>query len=333
MAPLNRRAWVVQERLLAPRVLHFGSKQILWECHHLDACEMYPRGLPPSLSSIYTGFKGMDPNTEGRRLNNLMADNTDNTYNEYFIWLKVVNQFMRSSLTNLEDKLIAISGIAKQLQPLLQDDYVVGLWRRRLESDLLWTVYHVDAPGTPSKRSLPYRAPSWTWASIDAEIKLIEWGSTEFLISIVDTHIDYVTDDIYGQVANGHIILKGQLVPTIVYRWRFDGSMSMAPNKKTDVAIRFFVPADILPADDDIIKSMVDQQDKLAGYFYALPVLPWGVKGTLYLKGLVLRKSGLSDDSYIRYGSFKCAGTRGIQSLGLLSAEDRQRDSSTIKFI
>ena len=113
MAPLNRRAWVVQERLLAPHVLHFGSKQILWECHHLDACEMYPRGLPPSLSSICTGFKGMDPNTEGRRLNNLMADNTDNTYNEYFIWLKVVNQFMRSSLTNLEDRLIAISGIAK----------------------------------------------------------------------------------------------------------------------------------------------------------------------------------------------------------------------------
>ena len=194
-------------------------------------------------------------------------------------------------------------------------------------------MHHVDAPGSPSKRPLPYRAPSWTWASIDAEIELTEWGSTEFLISIVDTHIDYVTDDIYGQVANGHIILEGQLVPTIVYRWRFDGSMSMAPNKKTDVAIKLFVTTDILPADDEIIKSMVDQQDKLAGDFYALPVLPWGVKGTLYLKRLVLRKSGLSDDSYIRYGSFKCAGTRAIQSLGLLSAEDRQRDSSTIKFI
>ena len=31
-APLQRRAWAMQERLLAPRVLHFGSEQLLWEC-------------------------------------------------------------------------------------------------------------------------------------------------------------------------------------------------------------------------------------------------------------------------------------------------------------
>jgi hypothetical protein len=34
-APLNSRAWVVQEQLLAPRVLHFGKRQLFWECNEL----------------------------------------------------------------------------------------------------------------------------------------------------------------------------------------------------------------------------------------------------------------------------------------------------------
>jgi Heterokaryon incompatibility protein (HET) len=33
--PLGRRAWVVQEKFLAPRILHFGKNQLFWECHDL----------------------------------------------------------------------------------------------------------------------------------------------------------------------------------------------------------------------------------------------------------------------------------------------------------
>jgi Heterokaryon incompatibility protein (HET) len=36
-APPNRREWVVQKRLLAPRVLHFGRSQLMWECCEVDA--------------------------------------------------------------------------------------------------------------------------------------------------------------------------------------------------------------------------------------------------------------------------------------------------------
>jgi hypothetical protein len=31
-APVNRRGWVLQERLMAPRVLHFCHDQVAWEC-------------------------------------------------------------------------------------------------------------------------------------------------------------------------------------------------------------------------------------------------------------------------------------------------------------
>lgn len=44
--PLMKRAWVVQELLLAPRILHLTGTQLFWECYELNACEIYPRGLP-----------------------------------------------------------------------------------------------------------------------------------------------------------------------------------------------------------------------------------------------------------------------------------------------
>jgi hypothetical protein len=41
-APLNRRGWVLQERMYAPRVLHFGSDHIFWECTERVAAEITP---------------------------------------------------------------------------------------------------------------------------------------------------------------------------------------------------------------------------------------------------------------------------------------------------
>ncbi len=43
-APLNRRGWVYQKRLLSPRTIHF-STQLFWECKELEASETYPLGL------------------------------------------------------------------------------------------------------------------------------------------------------------------------------------------------------------------------------------------------------------------------------------------------
>jgi hypothetical protein len=44
-APLISRGWVVQERGLSPRTLHFGQEQMFWECLELTASEMYPAGF------------------------------------------------------------------------------------------------------------------------------------------------------------------------------------------------------------------------------------------------------------------------------------------------
>jgi hypothetical protein len=53
-AHANTRGWILQERLLAPRILHFSSRQIMWECKELEACEVFLDGIPTLMNS---GFK------------------------------------------------------------------------------------------------------------------------------------------------------------------------------------------------------------------------------------------------------------------------------------
>ena len=48
--PLMGRGWVHQERLLAPRVLHFGKTGLAWECEDLMASEAFPTGFSPGQS-------------------------------------------------------------------------------------------------------------------------------------------------------------------------------------------------------------------------------------------------------------------------------------------
>lgn len=44
-APLNKRGWVLQERLLSRRILHFGADMIYWERSLLSASEICPAGF------------------------------------------------------------------------------------------------------------------------------------------------------------------------------------------------------------------------------------------------------------------------------------------------
>lgn len=102
---------------------------------------------------------------------------------------------------------MAISGIVKYFQPLLNDEYIAGLWRRRLISQLLWKV----TDPTNSKRVLPYRAPSFSWASMDVEITPGSRQEVGISIEILDVSITSLTDDVTGQVSDGFLRLRGYL--------------------------------------------------------------------------------------------------------------------------
>lgn len=147
-AYINRRAWVLQERLLSLRNLHFGESQLAWECREMDASETYPAGLPYFIKTENPRMKSTFDFTK----KNGMFD-TDLVFNRP--WGEIVTAYTRCNLTFPSDKLVAISAIARRMRSTTQDQYIAGLWRRNLENQLLW--FHT---GDTEPRPKIYRAPT-----------------------------------------------------------------------------------------------------------------------------------------------------------------------------
>lgn len=178
--PLNKRAWVLQERLLAPRVVHFAYDQVWWECLHVRACESFPEGIREERDEIFK-----DAATAMRRISGLGRE----TLNQN--WLSVVERYTECGLTKKEDKLVAIAGVAKVVQALSKlpaEDYLAGLWKEDLVRDLLW---HVTSTGA---RPPGYQAPSWSWASVEGAVMFNNSGArnseSRLAVEILDSHID-----------------------------------------------------------------------------------------------------------------------------------------------
>lgn len=228
-AALNRRGWVFQERLLSQRVIHFGRMQLFWECMECDWCETFSNGLPPLLETSETRLKGSDKDRNGGALMNhgskrlterpdginssssaedapeagssltsALASLTIESSSEltglegYFLWSRALEKYCTTRLTYGKDKLLAISGLAKRMETVLDDLCFSGLWKTVMPSQLLWRVnnYHstqltiykyADTTNEAQRetqkprqvyahRPEQYRAPSWSWASIDGAI-------------------------------------------------------------------------------------------------------------------------------------------------------------------
>ena len=214
-APLSRRAWVLQERLLAPRVLHFSKRQLLWECNQLRACEFYPKGMPAAHRAL-RDVSNTDEFLKESVTTILqgLSDSSLTSSQMHRAWNYLVLNYTKCNLTMSKDKLAAISGIVKRMQPLFKTDYLAGLWRDNLVEQLLWRVESYEQAGKRPK----YRAPSWSWASIDAPIvpRPDLYPNVDHMATIIEANVTPVTEDITGQIVDGYICLRGSLFPVKV---------------------------------------------------------------------------------------------------------------------
>jgi hypothetical protein len=217
-SPLNRRGWVLQERLLAPRIVHF-SKYIFWECGSMTACEIMPTGKPvPASERDETFYTGLIHIIEELSLTNDSPIEKVQALIEsaHNFWWSLVEKHSTCELTKDTDILVVISGIASIMETALKDQYVAGLWKSTLLEDLLWKATFSSARMPPSQ----FRAPSWSWASVKGRIDPgpfnSPWGGTYedphvYLAEIMNVQIVSTGAERNGQIESGFLSILGLL--------------------------------------------------------------------------------------------------------------------------
>jgi hypothetical protein len=195
-APVNERAWVLQERILAPRIVHMSTTMALWECREYQASEVFPDGGIPDQDSgtNYSQLKRLYRGSPSEDSHDVRAD-----------WNRLLSKYTMCGLTFETDRLIALSGIASEFHKRAQCDYLAGLWSTQLPQALLW---RNRAPRGP--RSGIYIAPSWSWASVQDPSRFPALGPN---YRVHATILGYETTlanpaDKYGQLTGGHIELR-----------------------------------------------------------------------------------------------------------------------------
>jgi hypothetical protein len=155
-SPIFHRGWVVQERILAPRVLHFANQGMVWEC-----CEGVGTELRPHVKDRFVVVRPSP-------LPGALAFSRNSRSDLIYIWVRAFTSYSRSELTMPhKDKLVALQGISKRIAELLGDTLFFGFLSCRMPYTLCWR------PGgfMSTQRNLENDTfPSWHFARSNEEI-------------------------------------------------------------------------------------------------------------------------------------------------------------------
>jgi hypothetical protein len=239
--PLVERAWTVQERVMSQRALYYTSKEMWWECNSRCECECgwVDTLLVEDAGNLIEDHDGTEDTGSYNWLRNPQIGRMD-MKDAYRQWERIVSLFSVGKLTDADDKLPALSGVAEQFETMLlqrfaaNDTYLAGLWRGDLPIGLCWYSPHhlpcLPMPSYPS-RSKKWRAPSWSWASVDGLVQFQQHANSfRPLCEIKRAEIELGTQDKRGRLVGGKIELEAHLVHTTLTRAERDhGSRKKIP--------------------------------------------------------------------------------------------------------
>jgi hypothetical protein len=169
---LYTRAWCLQENFLSTRLLLYTDTEVIWQCQS---------DLVKRPSTTHVSYVRENPRLGRSPFNRLPADilkpaekesvnNIAQDPERYGIWRSLVENYTRRNLTVASDRLPALSGIAQKFRDSWNDNYMFGVWERQLLPSLAWRrSTKLDQPYFA--RLQEYRAPSWSWASIDGPVE------------------------------------------------------------------------------------------------------------------------------------------------------------------
>ncbi|RFN50619.1 het-domain-containing protein [Fusarium flagelliforme] len=217
-SPLNQRGWVLQENILARRIVHFTESEMIWECVECLRCECMEVEADKSEATLWTEFSMV----RNSRITGPTRESVQTVNMLYEQWRKLIGFYGRLILTKDSDRLPALSGLAKLCQSQGAGKYLAGLWENDLLKSLVWHI-HTDEP---VKRWDVYMAPSWSpfsvgyikrwdglieagcWYCYD-EVYHERWGEPQ--AKILEAHCDPAGMDPTGAVKDGFLVLRGPM--------------------------------------------------------------------------------------------------------------------------
>jgi len=237
---LSSRGWTLQERLLAPRTIHYAADQMFYECETQISSEdgwIFPgtffsmnlllqtqlrgaaaHGLPRNTSLSLS--PGHPANSVTRKPHGRWAGG----------WLSMIENYSRRLLTNPNDKLPALAGVAKAMAEETNDCYLAGVWLEHMPEDLCWRVSTHEEPvpitmdGLRPRKGIhigdvrrvdEYRAPTWSWAYLDGPIKFIPLSYSNLVVRVMNATTTPAGLDPYSRVSDGHLDLLVMSSPLI----------------------------------------------------------------------------------------------------------------------
>ncbi|KAN0096768.1 hypothetical protein V8E51_015573 [Hyaloscypha variabilis] len=165
----------------------------MWECRTCIATEEKPQsGLEPierchdrSLDKSFDDGIGynvhriLDPSGDptGMAARGARRSRTELLYDR---WIDGVANYTSREMTKSSDRFPALSGLAQAVIEVTGDTYLAGLWRGDLFRGLLWSRAYLDSAQERTRHwtrptEPEYRAPSWSWASINGPVNAMHF--------------------------------------------------------------------------------------------------------------------------------------------------------------
>jgi hypothetical protein len=206
MEPVNYRGWCLQERLLSPRCFIYASHTLQYYCQTETV------NIGQALCEPSTGMRL--PGTIFQPSSSIQPSSSDQVKSRRS-WLSAIWDYTSRNISVPADKLVALAGIVEQFHLVYNSQYLAGLWQKTLLLDLLWYNDSFELERRPTE----YRAPSWSWASINGRVisqnfeQKLEPGVHNIVeCKVLGCQVTLASQDMpFGQVSAGTLVLKGHL--------------------------------------------------------------------------------------------------------------------------
>ncbi|KAL6918512.1 hypothetical protein FSST1_010007 [Fusarium sambucinum] len=334
-------------RLIKPLDVRIEQEGEPAKAAYMLSCETFPEGTD-------YGSKFGPGAPEKSELSAMKLGETKHAHlgSPYEHWWHMIKQYVNCNLTYETDRIIAFSGVAQAFRLLhnIKGQYLAGIWSLNMPEGLLWY-----RNSSAAFRSDNYKAPSWSWMSIDGPYQMLDEceHATRICCSIGQIYL-HLKDEKHdtGLIDGGALRIRGHLVGPITNGPELDEDILLCHVGTEDRADDGFcmVYEDEVGLDGDPFISYLNGLDQEStqvgltsgafrqtitfseaeGSIFCLPVSYYDYPGRLYdsvLCGLILYNPSHQPGIYHRIGYYE------LNCKAILNIEPQLREDHPLQSI